>query len=99
MQLATDLGPEGRRRRAVGAGEAVDDVCAGVLEEGVSEALETLGNPGDHGPGRGAVAGQPLPRVGDADADVAHLVTDREPLRLAQARERPDTVELLGDEV
>src|SRR5881628_215168 len=46
-----------------------------------------------------ALARAPSARVGDTDADVAHLVPYREPLRLAQAGKRADAIELRGDEV
>jgi len=63
MQLAEHLGPEGRRRRTVGADEAVDHIRSRVLDEVVPERVEALDDLVDQRPGVCAVAGQPSPRV------------------------------------
>ena len=93
------LGPKRRRLDAVGAGEVVEQAGGRVLKQAVPERLEALDDLSDQRPGPCAVAGQPSARVGDTDADVAHLVPHREPLRLAQAGERADPIELRRDEV
>ena len=65
----------------------------------LAESVEAVDELGDQRtrlvePSRGdAAAG-----VGDADADVAHLVAHGEPLGLAQPREGTDAIELRRDE-
>jgi hypothetical protein len=88
------LGPQRRWLRAVGADEVVEQARGRVFEQAVPERLEVLDDFFDQRCRAGAVMGQPSARVGDADADVAHLVSHGEPLRLAQARKRADAIEL-----
>src|SRR3954447_2732903 len=96
-ELTFDLGPEHRRFGAVGLCEVVGQLVVGAREEALSEPSEGLGKLPDQLPRRCSVAGHTPAGVRDADADVAHLVPHRQPLRLAQARKGADAVELAGD--
>jgi hypothetical protein len=77
------LGPERGGFRSVGPGEVAGQLWGGVLEQVLAECVEAVDDFRDQRADGLAVAGEAAAGIGDADADVAHLVADREPLRLA----------------
>jgi hypothetical protein len=77
---------------SVGLGEVVGQLWGGVLEQVLAERVEAVDELGDQSAHGLAVAGEAAAGVGDADADVAHLVAHREPLGLAQPWEGTDAI-------
>ena len=82
---------------SVGLDEVVGQLWGGVLEQVLAEGVEAVDELGDQRAYGLAISGEAPAGVGDADADVAHLVAHREPLRLAQPREATDAIELRRD--
>src|SRR5438034_1115444 len=97
LELALHLGPERGGLCSVGLDEVVGQLWGGVLEEVLAEGVEAVDELGDQRAYGLAVSGEAAAGVGDADADVAHLVAHREPLRLAQPGEGTDAIEQRRD--